>query len=79
MTSPMMLLVEVRSLCASGEARRLREAAGLSLADIAVDARTTPTNVSRWERGERIPRGEAARRYARTLRKINDARPQVQS
>jgi len=47
--------------------RLLREAAELSLADIGVMVGATRSAVSRWERGERRPRGENRRRYAAVL------------
>jgi DNA-binding transcriptional regulator YiaG len=57
-------LVLVRELAASGEARRIRQAAGLSQADLARACSVSAPAISRWEAGSRIPRGEAARRYA---------------
>ena len=47
--------------------RLLREAVDLSLADIGGIVGVTRSAVSRWERGERRPRGENRRRYAAVL------------
>jgi DNA-binding transcriptional regulator YiaG len=47
-----------------GEARALRETAGLSLRAVAQMIGTPPSTVARWERGARSPRpSEASRRY----------------
>jgi DNA-binding transcriptional regulator YiaG len=64
MPKDLELLTRVRELAASGEARRLRKAARLSQPEVAAACGTTPSAVSRWERGRRTPRGAAARRYA---------------
>src|SRR5258708_24089470 len=63
-------LLWLRDLIASGRARALRESAGLSATALAHDLEVNPSQVIRWERGERYPRGANARRYARTLRKL---------
>jgi transcriptional regulator with XRE-family HTH domain len=57
-------VLQTRRLLASGEARRIRELAGLSLSDVAADIGVTGSAVYRWERGERVPRGRAAADYA---------------
>lgn len=61
-----------RKLAATGEARRLRQAAGLSLYDLARDLGVTAGTVSRWETGNRVPRGDAAARYAGLLGELMD-------
>ena len=61
------VLVEARRLAKSGEARILREAAGLSLAEVARGVGVTPTAVWRWERGLARPCGRPAAAYARLL------------
>lgn len=60
-------LARVRQLCTSGSARVRREAARLSLAEVATPVEVTPTTVWRWERGQRKPRGDAALRYLAVL------------
>jgi DNA-binding transcriptional regulator YiaG len=63
-------LAEARALLASGEARRIREAARLSLTDVAGAVGADYSSVGRWERGERVPRGPAAIKYARLLTRL---------
>jgi transcriptional regulator with XRE-family HTH domain len=54
----------MRELALSGETRKIREAAGLTQAEIANVCGVTPSAVNRWESGQRIPRSGAARTYA---------------
>ena len=68
--SDVVLLMEARAAAASGAARWLRQAAGLSQRDLAADIGVTPGAVSHWEHGQRKPGGPAAVRYARLLRVI---------
>lgn len=63
-------LVAVRALARSGRARQLRESAGLSLQEIADVVGVTQASISRWELGQRKPRGEAAVRYGRLLQTL---------
>jgi DNA-binding transcriptional regulator YiaG len=63
-------LLELHDLIASGRARKLREGADLSATAMARDLDVNPSQVIRWERGERYPRGANARRYARMLRRL---------
>lgn len=62
-----LALVRVRRLAESGEARRIRIANGLSLAEVADPIGASSSALSRWERGERVPRGAKAVRYLRLL------------
>jgi transcriptional regulator with XRE-family HTH domain len=66
-TKDLQRLTVVRRLAASGEARRRREAAGISLAELAEHCGVDASSVWRWERGVRRPRGDAALRYGRLL------------
>jgi len=50
--------------------RRIREAAGLSLRELAHELRVNEGTLSRWENGECRPRPEAAARYYRVLTQI---------
>lgn len=65
----LQLLLEARE-AARGSGAKLRESAGLSQAEIARVARVSMASVSRWEAGKRRPTGDAAIRYAKTLRSI---------
>jgi len=59
-----------RRLAASGEGRSLREAAGLSLSDLAPDIGVDSGTLSRIERGLSTPRAGTAERYAAVLDRI---------
>jgi DNA-binding transcriptional regulator YiaG len=63
-------VAEARQFIASGEARSIREALGLSLFDVAPSIPADPSAIGRWERGERTPRGAVAVKYARLLRRL---------
>jgi len=52
------------------EGRRIRTAAGLTIYDLAADLGVSPATVSRWESGLRVPRSEAALRYADLLAEL---------
>jgi len=56
---------ELRTLMASGRARALRQAAGMSLADAGQELalRSGKVQVSRWELGKAFPHGISAVRY----------------
>lgn len=65
-------LARVRRLVRSGAARAIRASAGVSLAELAgaVGPSVQPTTVWRWERGERMPRGELAVAYLAVLDRL---------
>lgn len=65
-------LARLRALLKSGAARSIRLAADLSLGEFARALGTSKTTVLRWERGERVPRGELAAAYWRLLRTLMD-------
>lgn len=54
----------------SGEARKLRHAARVTLAELAADIGVSETSVSRWESGTRLPRGAVATRYGQVLDRL---------
>jgi DNA-binding transcriptional regulator YiaG len=66
-------LAKVRALAASGEARRIRERALLSCADIAGSCGVDQASVWRWEEGTRRPHGDAAIRYGELLESLDRA------
>jgi DNA-binding transcriptional regulator YiaG len=65
-----LLLADVRRLCATGEARALRECADLALAELARDIGVSESTLSEWERGNQRPTGLRAVRYLRLLRQL---------
>ena len=67
-------LAEVRSLAASGEARRIRKDNRLALQDIATAVGVGAPCIHRWETGVRSPRGDAAIRYLGILNALRRAR-----
>jgi transcriptional regulator with XRE-family HTH domain len=64
------MLIEARAAARSGHAARVRTAADLTQAEVARLVGVTPAAVSLWESGSRRPRGEAALRWARLLRDL---------
>jgi DNA-binding transcriptional regulator YiaG len=66
-------LVEVRRLCAGGEARTIREAADLALAELARDVGVSQSTLSDWERGKQRPTGQRALRYLKLLRRLRQS------
>lgn len=62
-------LVRMRELVNGGQVRQVRVSAGLSLAEVGREVGVCPSTVFYWERG-RIPRGEAAVRYARLIMQL---------
>ncbi|WP_448617247.1 helix-turn-helix domain-containing protein [Geodermatophilus sp. URMC 65] len=65
-------LVGARALPASGEARRIRLAAGISLQQIAAEIGVSVSAIYRWERGDRMPRSHAAAEYGALLLRLRD-------
>lgn len=63
-------LADVRRLAASGEAKRRREVADLSLSEVAQECEVDIATVWRWENGQRRPRGLPAMRYGRLLDRL---------
>jgi len=64
-------VVWVRRLAQNGGARVIREGVGLTASELAREVGVSPAAVSRWERGERIPRADVAERWADLLRRIS--------
>jgi transcriptional regulator with XRE-family HTH domain len=66
-TDDALLLAKTRLMVREGRAQGVRQAAGLSQGEIGQVVGVTAAAVSRWERGNRLPRSEAGLRYARLL------------
>jgi len=65
-----LLLVKARHLSRSGEAARIRIAAGLSQSEVAATCGVAYATISRWEAATRTPRGRAAIRWARLTARL---------
>jgi len=63
-------LVKVRGDLRSGRARAIREAVGLSQAEIARAVGVERATVALWEQGRRIPHGDPALAYGRLLAEL---------
>jgi transcriptional regulator with XRE-family HTH domain len=68
-------IAKARALIRSGRAQAIRERAGLSRSEVAESVGVNDSTIARWETGERSPRGEGAKRYARLLRELAEAVP----
>lgn len=64
-------LAYARRVAADGTARSIRKRAGLSEAEEGAAVGVAGPTISRWERGVRRPRGVAAIRWARLLRRLD--------
>lgn len=64
------LLVAARRYSATGKGRRVREAVGVTVTEVATAADVGVPTVSRYERGLRTPRGERAIRYALVIQAL---------
>lgn len=73
MLSTAVQLQRVRQLAATGEARRIRQAARLSLRDISPEVGADPSTILRWEKGETRPTGTAALRWLELLEHLSQA------
>ncbi|WP_083442309.1 helix-turn-helix domain-containing protein [Nitriliruptor alkaliphilus] len=60
----LLVTAEARRLATSGDGARIRQAARLSVAEVAAAVGVDRVTVARWETGERRPTGEPALRYA---------------
>jgi len=63
-------LKQARALAASGAARALRLATGLSQEDVAECIGTCPATISHWEHGNRRPYGVRAVRWIQLLERL---------
>ncbi len=60
-----------RDLPAPSERRQIREAAGLSIADVALAVGVSVATVSRWETADIMPRGRILIDYLDLLRELS--------
>ena len=77
MSTGALSVVRVRRLLADGTARRVRENAGLSRADVARELEVNESTVGRWEDRKRVPRARVAVRYAELLDQLLDLESHV--
>lgn len=63
-------ILEMHDRIRTGEARRLRTSARLSMNALASALDVTPAAIMRWEIGRSLPSGANALRYARMLQKL---------
>jgi DNA-binding transcriptional regulator YiaG len=63
-------LARARSLSRTGAGRRVREAAGLTRAEVGRSIGASGAAVSRWEDGTRVPTGTPAIRYLRLIERL---------
>ncbi|MET0417289.1 MAG: helix-turn-helix transcriptional regulator [Actinoplanes sp.] len=74
MTAEQLVLLGIAARRAEdGSGRRIRESAHLSLRLVAQNIGVAEATVSRWEKGNRKPRGEAAIRWVRLLDQLDRA------
>jgi DNA-binding transcriptional regulator YiaG len=69
----LMRLAAARRYCGTGEGRRIREEAQLSLTDLAEACGVDAATIAKWETGARRPRRQAALRYAAVLEELSGA------
>ena len=67
---PLEKLARARSLAASGEGRRRRIAADVSLSELAAEVGCAHSTVWKWELGLRRPNGQAALNYLAALDRL---------
>lgn len=65
-------IAEARRLARTGEAERIRQASCTSARENADSIGVSHTTYRRWETGQSMPRGEAAVRWLRHLRRLQE-------
>lgn len=66
-------LARVKAMATNGEARAIREHARLSLRDVGLAVGVDGSTVGKWERGQRVPQGDASWRYAELIARLERA------
>lgn len=70
----LLLLAAARQYAATGSGKRIRQAAGLSMAEVAEAVGVAEPTIWRWEEGKARPRGSAsAIRWADLLQQLKAA------
>lgn len=72
-TAHLLRLSQVRAAVTSGEAKRLREAAHLSIGEVARACGVDQSTIWRYEQGTRKPRGRQALAYAELIDSLRTA------
>jgi len=70
LSEDLQLALQGKEWAASGRGARIRRNAGLTQKQLGREINVATGTVSRWERGERLPRPAQAARYARLLRTL---------
>lgn len=70
----LIALAEVRDLCTTGRGRAIREAADLSLREVAQHLGISAATLSCWERGAQRPTGDRALHYHQLLLELTNRR-----
>lgn len=68
-------LAQVRAALVSGEARRLRVEAQLSIGEVARECGVDQSTIWRWENGVRTPRGKTALAYSKVIDSLRQQAP----
>lgn len=71
MTHDDATLADARGLVRSGQGRRARERAGVSLEELAAAVGVSVVELMAWELREREPEGAAAADYVRVVRRLS--------
>jgi transcriptional regulator with XRE-family HTH domain len=67
----LLMLTEARDAARSGRARRIRELAGITQAELGTAVGVDGSTIHRWEHGTRRPSGAPALAYARALQTLS--------
>jgi len=67
------MIVTMRAMAASGDARRLRQNAGVRGSEVARFLGVGASTFHRWESGERVPSSADTLRWARVLQSLQEA------
>ena len=69
-TTDVLEIARARDLARSGTGRTIRVSAGLSLSEVGQAVGIAPSTVLRYERGQRMPRGEPGVAWARLMTQL---------